>query len=82
MDAALAKKLLLKPTAAFPVFGAPPEHDALLGGAPRRDSHAAAKEQLFDYIEVFYNQQRRHSVLGYVSPAEFERAARVLKSAA
>jgi hypothetical protein len=35
MDAALAKKLLLKPTAAFAVFGAPPEHDALLGGAPR-----------------------------------------------
>jgi putative transposase len=48
----------------------------------RFDSHAAAKEQLFDYIEVFYNQQRRHSVLGYVSPAEFERAARTVKSAA
>jgi putative transposase len=48
----------------------------------RFESHAAAKEQLFDYIEVFYNQQRRHSVLGYVSPAEFERTARVVKSAA
>jgi transposase InsO family protein len=48
----------------------------------RFESHAAAKEQLFDYIEVFYNQQRRHSVLGYMSPAEFERAARAEQSAA
>ena len=28
---------------------------------------------LFDYIEVFYNQRRRHSTLGQVSPAVFER---------
>ena len=42
----------------------------------RFETHAAAKEQLFDYIEVFYNQQRRHSAIGYISPAEFERAAR------
>ena len=32
-----------------------------------------AKEQLFDYIEVFYNQQRRHSSIEYMSPARFER---------
>ena len=25
-----------------------------------------------EYIEVFYNRQRRHSTLGYVSPAQFE----------
>jgi len=35
-----------------------------------------AKEQLFDYIEVFYNQQRRHSSIDYVSPARYERARR------
>ena len=35
--------------------------------------YGVAKEQLFDYIEVFYNQQRRHSTLGQVSPAAFER---------
>ena len=40
----------------------------------RFESYAAAKEQAFDYIEVFYNQKRRHSSLDYVSPAEFERA--------
>ncbi|MEW6003391.1 MAG: IS3 family transposase [Nitrospirota bacterium] len=28
---------------------------------------------VFDYIEVFYNRKRRHSALGYKSPAEFER---------
>jgi putative transposase len=39
------------------------------------DSHAAAKAELFDYIEVFYNQRRRHSTLGQISPAAFERRA-------
>jgi len=29
--------------------------------------------ELFDYIEVFYNQRRRHSTLGQISPAEYER---------
>ena len=32
-----------------------------------------ARLSLFDYIEVFYNRQRRHSYLGYLSPAEYER---------
>lgn len=31
-----------------------------------------AKQSLFDYIEVFYNRQRRHSALDYLSPAEYE----------
>jgi transposase InsO family protein len=42
----------------------------------RFDSPKHAKKALFDYIEVFYNQRRRHSALGYLSPAEFERQAR------
>ncbi len=37
------------------------------------DSHGEAKMELFDYVEVFYNQKRRHSTLGQVSPAAFER---------
>lgn len=32
----------------------------------------AAKESLFNYIEMFYNRQRRHASLGYVSPAAYE----------
>ena len=27
---------------------------------------------VFDYIEVFYNQRRRHATLGQISPAAFE----------
>ena len=37
------------------------------------ESYANAKEQAFDYIEIFYNRQRRHSTLGYLTPADFER---------
>lgn len=39
----------------------------------RFESAADAKHELFDYIEVFYNQQRMHSAIEYASPAEFER---------
>ncbi len=40
------------------------------------ESCGDAKMALFDYIEVFYNQRRRHSTLGQISPAEFERRMR------
>ena len=32
-----------------------------------------ARASIFEYVEVFYNRVRRHSTLGYVSPAEYER---------
>jgi transposase InsO family protein len=35
---------------------------------------AQVRQELFDYIEVFYNRQRLHSSLGYRSPADFEGA--------
>jgi transposase InsO family protein len=35
-------------------------------------TRADARQSLFEYIEVFYNRQRRHSSLGYVSPHEYE----------
>ena len=35
-----------------------------------------ARQAIFNYIEVFYNRQRRHSYLGYLSPAEFEELAK------
>ena len=36
-------------------------------------SHGDAKAELFDYLEVFYNQRRRHSSAGRMSPAAYER---------
>jgi putative transposase len=38
-------------------------------------SRAAARRALFEYIEVWYNRQRRHSALGYLSPCAFEQLA-------
>ena len=36
-------------------------------------NRAQARAMLFDYIETFYNPQRLHSALGYLSPLEFEK---------
>lgn len=35
-------------------------------------THAQARTTIFEYIEVWYNRQRLHSTLGYLSPVEFE----------
>ena len=42
---------------------------------PTRDQ---ASRALFEFIEIWYNRQRRHSTLGYRSPVEFE--AQVLRA--
>lgn len=39
-------------------------------------SHALARTTIFEYIEVWYNRQRLHSTLGYLSPVEFEQIPR------
>lgn len=39
------------------------------------ESRAEARASIFEYVEVFYNRQRRHSTLGYLSPAEYEQPA-------
>jgi putative transposase len=36
-------------------------------------THALARTTIFEYIEVWYNRQRLHSTLGYLSPVDFER---------
>ena len=41
-----------------------------------------ARQEVFAYIEVWYNRQRRHSSLGYVSPVEFEQRALQLSASA
>jgi len=36
------------------------------------ESRSEAKRDLYEYIEVWYNCKRRHSTLGYRTPAEYE----------
>jgi len=40
-----------------------------------------AKQDIFDYIECFYNRKRRHGYLGNISPAAFEERAEMLQQA-
>lgn len=35
-------------------------------------TRAQAKQSIFEYIEVFYNRQRRHAFLNYLTPVEYE----------
>lgn len=37
-------------------------------------SREAVRTAVFDYIECFYNPSRRHSSIGYMSPADYEMA--------
>lgn len=52
-------------------FFATLEHELLVV----RDFHsrADARRAIFDFIEVWYNRERRHSSLGYLSPAAYEK---------
>ena len=34
-----------------------------------------ARQAVFDFIEIWYNRQRRHSALGFLSPEQYELAA-------
>jgi transposase InsO family protein len=39
----------------------------------RLETRALARQKIFDYMEIFYNRQRRHSSLGYQSPEHYEK---------
>jgi transposase InsO family protein len=39
----------------------------------RYEDHQDTLHSIFEYIEVFYNRQRRHSTLGYLCPSEYEK---------
>lgn len=44
------------------------------------DTHAQAKTAVFEYIEVFYNRQRCHSVNGYLAPLAYEQVLKTNES--
>ena len=44
-------------------------------------SRAAARRAIFEYVEVFYNRERMHSALGYLSPVHYEAGQRDLTEA-
>jgi transposase InsO family protein len=48
----------------------------------RYETRAEAEASIREYIEIFYNRQRRHSRLGYLSPAVFEQKFNVRLTAA
>jgi putative transposase len=52
-------------------FFAPLESELL--GRQTVQTQLEARTALFDDIEIFYNRQRRHSALGYLSPDADER---------
>ncbi len=42
----------------------------------RYQTRQEAKQDIFEYIEVFYNRQRRHSTIGYQTPLGYEKLSR------
>ena len=54
-------------------FFATLEKDQLADWIP--ESRDAARRGIFDFIEAFYNRERIHSTIGYLSPMAFEAAA-------
>lgn len=42
-------------------------------------SREEARREIFEYLEIYYNRDRRHSSIGYLTPAEFE--SRIKKAA-
>ena len=46
--------------------------DSLSVKSRQPQNRAEARSEIFDYIELFYNRQRSHSALNYLSPVDFE----------
>lgn len=42
----------------------------------------ATKMEVFEFIEIWYNRQRIHASLGYLTPDEYERKLNYIKNAA
>ena len=48
----------------------------------RFETRAAAKQVIWEYIEIFYNRQRRHAALGWISPLRYKQQLEKLELAA
>lgn len=70
MHASMSRKSDCYDNAVAESFFATPEWELI----ERADwqTRTDARRAIFEYIEVWYNRQRRHSTLGYISPAEYE----------
>ena len=44
------------------------------------ETKSQARMEIFDYIEVFYNRQRLHSSLGYLSPVDYEKKLKYMNN--
>ena len=59
--------------------------ESFFGGMKRElgdavwETRQAARAAIFEYVEIWYNRQRRHSTLGYMTPEQYESS---LKTAA
>ena len=51
-------------------------------GFYRFRTRSAAKQVIWEYIEIFYNRQRRHAALGWISPLKFKQQLKSLGLAA
>jgi transposase InsO family protein len=51
-------------------------------GIYSRELREEARRDITEYIEVFYNRQRRQARLGYLSPAAYERQFYARRAAA
>ena len=52
--------------------------EILINGSFEKEEEA--KNVIFEYIEIYYNRQRLHSSLGYLSPVEYEEKISYLNS--
>jgi transposase InsO family protein len=69
MEASMSRKGNCYDNALMESFFASLKAECARGVFPSR---AHARQSIFEYIEVWYNRQRRHSALGYASPDTFE----------